>query len=78
MSSGMIDRRALLLDQLSDARHSVLESEGRISRHKRSLAELQNAGRDTAIARELLQMAESTHATQIAALDRLKLQISQL
>lgn len=74
----MVDRRALLLEQLAEADQRIFESEKRIERHKQSIAELEAAGRETATAQVLLEMALTTHATQIAERDRLKLRISQL
>jgi hypothetical protein len=74
----MIDRRNLLVEQLADASQRVIGGEGRIQRHKQAIIELHRVGRDIAIAQELLEMAISTHAVQVAARDRLKAQLSQL
>ena len=68
----MINRRTLLLDQLADAERSIIENETRIRLQKQLIAEQERAGRDSAIAKELLGMLQGSHTLHIATRDRIK------
>jgi len=74
----MINRRALLLDQLADAERSIIKNETRIRQQTQLIAERERAGHDSAIAKELLGMLQGSYALHLAARDRIKVGISSL
>jgi hypothetical protein len=74
----MINRRMLLVAQLADAERSIIESEVRIGRQKQCIAEQARAGHDSAIAKELLDMLQGSHALHVAARERIKVGLSSL
>ena len=63
--------RAILLDHLALAERHVAEGDRHLMRQREIVAEIEEAGRDSALARGLLLTFEGSQATHIADRDRL-------
>ena len=76
MLSAYMDR-TVLLNHLALAEQHVAQGERHLSRQREIIAETEAAGRDSALARELLHTFEATQATHMADRDRLLRELSQ-
>ncbi|MBB5761532.1 hypothetical protein ABEV34_22305 [Methylorubrum rhodesianum] len=69
--------RTVLLELLALAERHVVQGERHLNRQREIVAETEAAGRDGALAREVLRTFEATQATCVADRDRLLKELEQ-